>query len=164
MEKIKTLAISIIFPILLLNCSTQKKLTKLDDKMTIIKKSSYTKFMIGKDYTLWKTNDDDLKKVDKLLVSAIDDGRFFFLEKNQLSEIKKYYRQYLCYVNENGEKIIFINSFCDLSDYVDDYSQKTKLNWKKDMLNVADGGDCYWNIKININTNEYFELKINMQG
>lgn len=162
MSKLKTYFA--LFFLFLFNCSESKKSNTTDNKMTVITDSSYIEWMIGKDFKIWKPNDSDLQIVDDVLISAIDNGEFFFLENECLSEIRKYYRQYLCYINEKGEKIIFINSMCELDTAYDENNNPTVFDWKNEMIDIDDGGDCYWKIKINLTTNKHFGLMINMIG
>ncbi|MDX6748070.1 hypothetical protein SHK09_14835 [Polaribacter sp. PL03] len=63
-----------------------------------------------------------------------------------------YKRQYVPIINEKGEKEVWINFFCD------DFGTN---NWKTEIALVEDGGNCYYNIKINLKTKEYYELGIN---
>tara|TARA_Y100000589_G_scaffold327592_1_gene369755 strand:- start:796 stop:1302 length:507 start_codon:yes stop_codon:yes gene_type:complete len=168
MREFKKAKIRIFFYVLgmllLFNCLEEKQIALQDDRRTIITDSSYTKFMIGKQFSLWSPNKENIEKVDSILVKAINDNVFYSLKSKDISEIHKFYRQYLCYIDGKGEKIIFINSMCDLSDYINEYDNSEKNDWKNEMLKIADGGDCYWNIKINLTTNEYFDLRINTEG
>lgn len=69
----------------------------------------------------------------------------------------KYKRQYLGFVNEKGEIIIFINLLRGL-----DKRQNLKL--KEDICQILDGGDDYWEIYINIDNKESFGLSINAES
>ena len=162
-SKVKLWIIVNSLGILFLSCVENKKDNFQDDRMAVITDSSYTKFMIGEDFNLWNPDDKHFKKVDSLMIKAIEAGDFYFLKNKTISEIRKYYRQYLCYINEKGENIIFINSMCNLSDYQNDDNLKS-LDWEKEMLKIADGGDCYWSIKINLTQEKYFDLRVNTEG
>lgn len=61
-------------------------------------------------------------------------------------------RQYVPVINEKGEKEVWINFFCE--DWESD-------NWKKDLMHVLDGGNCYFNLKVNLTNKTYSELGIN---
>ena len=54
-------------------------------------------------------------------------------------------------VNNKGEKVIWINCFCN----------DCNKNWKKEIIIVKDGGDCYFNLKINLMTKKYYDFLIN---
>jgi hypothetical protein len=66
--------------------------------------------------------------------------------------LKKYKRQYIGYIDESGDKIIWVNCiwYKELSD-----------NWYKELQIVLDGCSYFWNIKINLTTKEVFELNVN---
>jgi hypothetical protein len=61
-------------------------------------------------------------------------------------------RQYIPVINENGEKEVWINFFCN------DWGSE---NWKSEIMIVMDGGNCYFNLKINLTKGSYSELYIN---
>jgi hypothetical protein len=135
-----------------------------DKKMTIISNPKYTKWITGNDYNLWNPDKSDLIKVNEILNKALLDKQFYFLKKQSLSQLQKNYRQYICYLNEKGEKIVYINSMCELSIDYDKNNKPVPFDWKNEMIQISDGGDCYWNIKINLNTEKYYDLMINGQG
>ncbi len=64
---------------------------------------------------------------------------------------KGYYRQYVPVINKKGEKEVWINFFCSIM----------KDNWKTDLVMVHDGGNCFFNIKVNLTKKEYSDLRIN---
>ena len=70
--------------------------------------------------------------------------------------LKKYMRQYVGYLTERGNIIIqiFLNKDIDMD----------KNNLSEDILAVFDGGINHWSIKINISTEELFDLQINGIG
>ena len=61
-----------------------------------------------------------------------------------------YKRQYVCYKNKNGEKIVYIDCFCTAYE-----------GWHKEMMVIDDGGKCFFNLKINLNTKKYFDFMVN---
>jgi hypothetical protein len=56
-----------------------------------------------------------------------------------ITDYKSYFRQYVGYLNEKHDKIIFINSFC-----------RSEGNWTKEIVSYRGGGSCYFNIKVNL--------------
>jgi len=76
-----------------------------------------------------------------------------------LINITRYRRQYICVTNERGEKEIWINFLCEspLSSFVG----KNPNRWKTDIIVVEDGGNCFFNIKINLTTKMYYDLFVN---
>ncbi len=67
-------------------------------------------------------------------------------------DLKRYRRQYVTVINELGEKEIWINFFC---------KQNENFDWRKEPIVVADGGSCYFNLKVNLTKEEYYNLRIN---
>lgn len=70
--------------------------------------------------------------------------------------LKKYLRQYVGFLDKNGDKVIWVN-----------FIWKNKISEemiKKDIVQVSDGCSYYWNIQININKKELSNLSVNGQG
>ena len=67
----------------------------------------------------------------------------------------KYYKQLVAVTNSNGEKEVWINCFCSIGD---------RLYWRKEIVFVLDGSICYFNIKVNLNTNVAYDLMVNGNG
>lgn len=64
--------------------------------------------------------------------------------------VPEYHRQYLGLV-QNGEDIIYANFFC-----VDDFD-----DWQNEFVLVMDGGDCFFQIRYNPQTDEFLDIMIN---
>lgn len=68
--------------------------------------------------------------------------------------LRKYYRQYIGYITPNNEEIVyicliakgFVSNIKELSD---------------DLIDVHDGGYCYWRISVNLQTQQVFDMKVN---
>ena len=69
----------------------------------------------------------------------------------KVMELQNYKIQYVPYLNEKGEKEIWINGFCDDFD----------SDWKKEIISVFDGGNCYFTIRLNLSTGECLEIGTN---
>ncbi|MDN3594179.1 hypothetical protein [Zunongwangia endophytica] len=65
--------------------------------------------------------------------------------------LKKFKRQYLPIINDKGEKVIWINFFCKDENPIP----------KDRIIMMLDGGNCFFNIKINLTKNTYYDLQIN---
>ena len=97
---------------------------------------------------------EEIKLAKKISIEHIDslekiNKDFKILHFNHIS----YYRQYVGYYDNNGDKIIYINAFCD------SYNKRTNL--KTNWIFVLDGGSCYYQIRININKGECFDFTVN---
>src|SRR5688572_21668365 len=66
-------------------------------------------------------------------------------------DLSKYKRQYVPVLNAKGEKEVWINCFCNTWN----------SDWKKNVIFVHDGGNCYFNVKVNLTTGKYYELIVN---
>jgi hypothetical protein len=71
-----------------------------------------------------------------------------------IRELDEYKFQFVPVVNVRGEKIVWINAFCDAFG----------TDWKKHIVVVMDGGNCYFKAKINLTTKQVFELGTNGAG
>ena len=66
-------------------------------------------------------------------------------------DLKKHKRQYVAIFNSTGEKEVWINCFCDTWN----------KNWRKSIAIVCDGGNCYFQLKINITQKKYYDFYVN---
>jgi hypothetical protein len=72
---------------------------------------------------------------------------------NILNNLNKYRRQYFGIIDENGNRILYINAFWSDEDGFD--------YWLDKEIFVNDGGSYFWNIKYFINENLLSDLMIN---
>jgi hypothetical protein len=88
---------------------------------------------------------NEIKTLDSILVRCVTDY-------NLKIDIKKYNRQYIPALTSNNEKIVYINSLCHIPN--NDY-------WKKELMTVKDGGECYFQLKVNLNKRTYYDMNVN---
>jgi hypothetical protein len=69
-------------------------------------------------------------------------------------KINRYKRQYFGYINNEGEKIIWIN-------FIWDKKEDTLKLWDKKVITVLDGCSYFWNIKVDISKGKLFDLIVN---
>ncbi len=109
---------------------------------------------------------EDMKCIDSLVVVCVTNYNDLVdkeqkpsdkEQKQRSIELKKYnYRKQLVAVtNKNGDKEVWINSFCQIWD---------GDKWKTQVMSVIDGGSCYFNFKINLITKKYYNLEVNSPG
>jgi hypothetical protein len=110
----------------------------------------------------------EIMKIEKMLQTAISEynveqrNKFDSMIKkhpdyelkqhNFISELKRYKRQYFPIVNEKGEKEVWVNCFC---------STWGSEKWKSEIIHVKDGGNCFFNVKINLTKQILYELSVN---
>ena len=64
--------------------------------------------------------------------------------------LKKYVLQYIVSISPNGEKIIWVNCFCEPMN-----------GWKDQVIGVHDGGNCFFNVMINLSKKTYYDFRVN---
>jgi hypothetical protein len=62
----------------------------------------------------------------------------------------QYRKQYVAVLNDKGEKIVWVNGLCHTWDD----------KWKRQVVEVMDGGNCYFDVKINLSTMECFDIGV----
>lgn len=60
-----------------------------------------------------------------------------------------YMRQYVGYVDIRGETIVWVNAYCDNTP------PHSGIRF------VHDGGDCFWEVKVNLTRKKIYDLSIN---
>lgn len=72
-------------------------------------------------------------------------------KENFILILSRYKRQYMAIINKEGEKEVWVNCFCEHWDWY--------LSTRP--VQVSDGGNCFFNLKINLSKNIYYNLMIN---
>jgi hypothetical protein len=87
---------------------------------------------------------EEINKIDKLINECT--AKY----SDSLYALVAYKRQYVPVTNDYGQKIIWINFFCDYYSY-----------WKKQPIIASGGGKCYFQVKVNLTTKYYYDFSIN---
>lgn len=66
-------------------------------------------------------------------------------------DLSRYKRQYIAVENVHGEREVWINCFCTTMDD----------GWKKHLFLVNDGGNCFFDLKINLSKKQYYDFTVN---
>lgn len=90
---------------------------------------------------------EDFRTVEILLTKCLKNN-------DRDLDLEKYKRQYVVYINLKGEKEVYVNCFC--SGYDNEFNY-----WKKSLVQVLDGGECFFNVMINLTTHKYGHLYVN---
>lgn len=77
-------------------------------------------------------------------------GRCPIIHKN----LSKYLRQYIGYIDQNGDRILWIN-------YIRRKEKDQASRLDKDVVLVLDGCSNYWNVKVNLSRERLYDLRIN---
>lgn len=128
---------------------------KLKDDETIIDVGTHMEWVFGKDYKPWTPGSEDIEKADEMIKKCFDDQANGTVNRVLDRKPDDYCKQFVGAVNSNGERILWVNCFC-----------KKELEmfkkWKTDIIFVADGGNCFLQIKFNWDKNDgHYELKVN---
>ncbi len=176
MERQITL-LTFILTICLTSCGQTKPETKnqeqnqnvytVDTSVVAILPFDTTQYWIFKDSKPTNLTNDDLLKIETILNKSIKDynpnqerkfkeindkhPEYKLDKKNFTIDLTLYKRQYVAVLNSKGEKEVWVNCFCGAGSQ----------NWKKNLIFVKDGGNCYFNLKINLTTGQYYELMVN---
>ncbi len=134
------------------NQNSQKNLEILKtisdtSKFTVIEYNEDAKWVFSENCKKTNLTKNDLDNIDFLLNEKVQKDNFL-AEKIDLD---KYKRQYVTVINEKNEKIVWINCFC---------GNWTK-NSRKQIFAVEDGGNCYFNLKINLTTKKIYDFIVN---
>ena len=102
-------------------------------------------------------SNEELVQIEEILQSAIANHNNHYKDDPEAFEqwgleLDKYKRQYVPVINQKGEKVIWMNFFCKNSNI---------KNQENEILLVLDGGNCYFNLKINLTTKQYSNLEVN---
>jgi len=103
-------------------------------------------------------------KEDILNAENILEEQLAFLNKKLINQgngcpivhkkLKKYKRQYIGLINENGEKVVWIN-------FIWAKKEGVLTKWDKEVIIVLDGCSYYWNVKVNLDKQKLFDLSVN---
>lgn len=173
MKKIITIT---ILALLVFSCNQKKKKAKLNDDsklnvdttlITIIPYDTLSIHWVFKNCKPAKLTNYDLNTIDSLLKISIEKynleqeikfKKYYtknpnnnILKSNFTIDLKKYRRQYIVATDIKSEKQVWVNCFCDEWD----------TNSRKYPKVVMDGGNCYFNLKINLTTKSYYSLIAN---
>ena len=131
-----------------------------------VKGKGYDGYIFNKDYDIFGTIEDqqsrytptiaDIQNVERILKDSIN-----YIRANQVicykcpvihKNLRKYKRQYVGYLNQKDEVIIWIN-------FLKDHEESSEL--AEEVVFMLDGGSYYWSIYINLNKKELFNMKVN---
>lgn len=146
----------------------QQQYTKADDTSLIaVFPFDTTLFWVFKESKPTELTNVDLIKIETILNKCINaynpeqerqfleiskkHPRYKLNKKNFCIDLTRYKRQYVAVLNSKGEKEVWVNCFCDPWD----------SDWRKYLIIVKDGGNCFFNLKINLTTGNYYNLIVN---
>jgi hypothetical protein len=93
-----------------------------------------------------KYNVDQQKEFERMKKRYPDARR-----RDYIIELSRYKRQYVCVINPKSEKVVWVNCMCCPFD----------PEWRKSISEMKDGGNCYFNLKIDLTNRRCFDLTVN---
>jgi hypothetical protein len=117
-----------------------------------------TNHWLFRDVTSLQLTNEDLHSIDALLNACIKVHNSNQDSANEYSEfinLKEYQRQYLPFVDSKGDKKVYVNCFCS-HDIPNEFDY-----WEKTLVEVDDGGICFFHVTLNLSTNRYEQLFTN---
>ncbi len=107
----------------------------------------------------------EIQKVEAQLKNEIEGlNRNYRNQHRRIDKNLKFYvRQYVGYVNEDGEKVIHINFLPKTYTEIGMDNVERKV-WKERWIETEDGGSSYWQIKYSLKTKKFFDFFVNGNG
>ena len=174
--KFYILIISLFFLLSLIGCNSKpdsKIISKeLKHQLAVLRNDSiYAILENGADFTFQENvtysnlSEEEIFIIDSILIRSIHEYNDHQKERLNKWKIKNpkinedyyliheedYRYQLIPVINSNGEKIVWINSFCKSYEHND----------LKEVVFVMDGGNCFFNLKINLKTKKSFNFMVN---
>ncbi len=112
------------------------------------------RWAFGKNYKTWKPEPKDIETAERLLKECFDKESSGTVNPFSGRKLEDYNRQFIGAVIEGGNRVILVNCFCRSEE-------KILKNWKEQLVLVADGGNCFFYLKVNIDTGRYYGLMVN---
>jgi hypothetical protein len=110
----------------------------------------------------WTPTEEDIMKAEKKSRAYLEQccvtNKYAAMNIHKiLAQWESYRRQYIGLIEKNGDKTIWIN-------YFHTSFLETFPDWDEHLVFVIDGGNAFFNIKVNLNTGTCYDLKINDNG
>lgn len=145
------LTIVIVLLFLFSSCISNRYIKRTPFKNTLLfRNQDSISFYPGNKVTLWKPTKQDLQLAESLMQAYIDNNK-------KLSDLNSYTRQYIGII-DNHKKVVLIEGFCVPPKLLQ------HLNWKKERVRVDDGGDCFFRIKVDLDTRKCYGFGVNAVG
>lgn len=136
------------------NTSIKPKSNKIDfDDFTFFTytKVNYLAFKEGKNFDL---NQEEINKLKWYIQNKMDNEKSSFKRHSKQSE---YNKQCISIINNNNEKIVWVNCISKKNEIFTEH-------WKHQILRVHDGGENYFQLKVNLTKGTVFDFYVNGNG
>jgi hypothetical protein len=152
----------LIFIFVFLFCFIQIKSENISidsNQYVILKFDKDNGLIFNKKYKPSDINKQEIESIYILIGKAISDYHLKNASENTLNQknyeidLSNYKIQLIPVINPKGEKEIFVNCICLTSSEIN--------NWENGIIIVLDGGKCYFQLKISLKKNKYYNFMIN---
>ena len=152
----------ILFILILVSCV--EKHTS-DNVTVLINQFGNESFRYGNLKT-WEPNKSEINFTEKFIKEIIINNITDYGVKEISINFNDYYYQFIPYLDKNNRKIIYVNSLCKdfVQNPIQDLSSKDvekEIEWKSHYFDVYDGGNCFWQVQVDIDKKEYFDFSVN---
>ena len=138
---------AIIFLFTLVSCKTYRNQTEIDklNHYAIIEYNPNEKYPKFENAKPTKLTYQEIQKLEEIIMPKI------------LKNLKehKYFRQYVAAENSNGEKLVWINFFCESF-----YEPSDEI----EIMEGADGGNCIFQVKVNLTKKDCYFYAENLES
>lgn len=133
----------------------------MDSNYTIIPftKTTYTPF---KNVSQTNLEKNEIIAIERLLDDCVDEYNSKRPRKTStdrrkyepfgIIQLTSYKRQYVSVINKKGEKEVWVNCF---------RNNAFDQDWKREIVSVRGGGVGYFNVKVNLTQNKYYDFRVN---
>ena len=99
----------------------------------------------------WTPSADDIFKLEEGLAEYLSQNSSYFYRQPPVWErLDEYQRQYIG-LERGGRQIIYGNFFCN----------NLGMDWRKKLVIVDDGGDCYFQVEYDVEDGAFIKLLVN---
>jgi hypothetical protein len=135
-------------------------------RATIINDPMETHWIIKGKYRFWMPEKHQMDAIDSIIVQAIKERQRNFYRHLKVDSFRSYYKQYVCFIDSTGDSMVFMNATCvvprfPVFDSIFTHPMTKRFDWQHHLLEVEDGGDCYWRIYINWTIKKCIEFSVN---
>ncbi len=134
--------------------SIQKPIYQLSPNQVVIKLNDKDfNNLIGSKFTSWTPEEKDIESAESLIKDCFENMKKgtvnYFLNRSP----DEYNHQFVGFIDDKGYSVLWVNCFKRPEE---DYPE-----WKHQIILAQGGGNNFFNLKVNISNNSYYDLKIN---
>ena len=109
-----------------------------------------TAWLVGSD-GLWTPSADDILKLEEKIAEYLSqNSNSFYSQPPVWERLDEYQRQYIGF-ERGGRQIIYGNFFCN----------NLGMDWRKKLVIVEDGGDCFFQVEYDVESEMFIKLLVN---